>query len=277
VIDAHQHVWAPGPDRYTWIPRGHQVLDEVYTHRDLVTELSQRGIQSTVLVQAEDSLDDTWEMLAVAAAEPTVGGVVGWLPLHEPRDFAAAVEELSTNSWLVGIRHATGQPGAREWILGHESVRSLRELASLGLSLDLVTSDPIQLSAAIEVATRHPELHVVLDHLASPPIEEQGWEPWAALLREAAKRPNVSAKVSGMCTSAGGGLRRPAELLPYVSFALEVFGAGRLMYGGDWPVALVGGSYREVFETTTAVLSDLSDSEKDHVFHSTAAEVYGMR
>ena len=88
------------------------------------------------------------------------------------------------------------------------------------------------------LAARHPRLRVVVDHLAKPPIRDRGWQPWADLLAEAASLPNVVAKVSGLNTAAFS-TWTSADFSPYVDHAMEVFGTNRLLYGGDWPFALL--------------------------------------
>jgi L-fuconolactonase len=79
-----------------------------------------------------------------------------------------------------------------------------------------------------------------------------------------------------MVTEADWASWKPADLRPYVQIALEAFGPDRLMFGSDWPVCLLAGSYRRVFEALREVLGPLSEDERAHIDHRTAREFYGL-
>ena len=66
------------------------------------------------------------------------------------------------------------------------------------------------------------------------------------------------------------------DVQPYVNFALEQFGPERVMFGSDWPVCILGGSYSSVWANTQALLAGLSDAEKDAVLGGNAIEFYNI-
>lgn len=275
VIDAHQHLWTLAPGRYDWIPEGHPVLHRTYQQAEIAPQLAAAGVDASILVQAEDSRADTDEMLAVAEAEQSVAGVVGWVPLLDPTECAAQLEELTTSRWFVGVRHLVHDEPDPDWVLQPAVLESLQLLADMRVPFDLVAVLPRHLEHAARLAERIPDLQIVIDHLAKPPVRERGWEPWASLLAAAAEHPNVVAKVSGLNTAAAEDWTA-ADLEPYVHHALEVFGAGRLLYGGDWPVALLAGDYARVLSATRELLSELSQDEQAQVLGGTAAAVYAL-
>lgn len=277
VVDAHQHLWQPAPGRYTWIPRGHPVLDRGYTQADVRPAFREAGIELSVLVQAENSFDDTAAMLAVADEDSSIGGVVGWAPLTDPRQCARAIDELSRNPCLVGIRHLVHDEPDPDWVVQPTVVESLRLVAERGLTFDLVTSTVRHLEHAATLANAIPDLRLVIDHLGKPPIAGLGWEPWASTLAAAAACENVTAKISGLNTAADHELWTPADLKPYVDHALAVFGPDRLMYGGDWPVTCLAGDYSRVWLATLQLLSGLGVSERARVLGGTAMDVYRLR
>ncbi len=51
---------------------------------------------------------------------------------------------------------------------------------------------------------------------------------------------------------------KPADLRPYIDLALECFGPERCMYGSDWPVCELAGSYADVHAAAQECLSKLS-------------------
>ena len=116
-----------------------------------------------------------------------------------------------------------------------------------------------------------------MDHLGKPPIRERGWQPWADLLTAAAEAPNVTAKVSGLNTAADPGWWSSADFQPYVDHALEVFGPYRLMYGGDWPFALLAAdSYTQIWAGIRGCLDGLDPAALWAVLGGTARRVYGL-
>ena len=85
------------------------------------------------------------------------------------------------------------------------------------------------------------------------------------------------AKLSGLVTEADVRHWTPDDLRPFVETAVELFGPGRVMFGSDWPVCLVAGSYAEVLDALRASLPALSPGELAEVFGGTAERVYRLR
>jgi predicted TIM-barrel fold metal-dependent hydrolase len=102
-----------------------------------------------------------------------------------------------------------------------------------------------------------PDLRIVFDHLGKPPIVGRGFEPWGSLLARAARMPNVFAKMSGLDVDEDDRWTA-ADIAPYVDHALELFGPDRLMFGSDWPVAILRGGYAKVWHETNVALARLS-------------------
>ena len=119
-------------------------------------------------------------------------------------------------------------------------------------------------------------MRLVIDHLAKPPIKDSQWEPWATLIRKAAEYPNVYAKVSGLNTAADWTSWSADDLKPYIAYAAERFGTNRLMYGGDWPVAILAGDYAKVWHETNKAIADFTSDERDAILGATAIEFYDL-
>ena len=64
-------------------------------------------------------------------------------------------------------------------------------------------------------------------------------------LKAAAENPNVWCKLSGMITEASHTGWTADDLAPYVHTTLAAFGLERVMYGSDWPVCTLAGSYEQ--------------------------------
>jgi L-fuconolactonase len=134
---------------------------------------------------------------------------------------------------------------------------------------------PAQLPALLPLLDHHPDLAVVIDHAAKPDIAGGMWEPWARSMRAAAVNPRVRCKLSGLVTEAGPGWTIET-LRPYFEFLVECFGAKRLMWGSDWPVVNLGGSYQRWYATTVALMTGLTPQERAAIMGGTARKFYGL-
>jgi len=245
IVDAHQHFWDPARAEYPWMT---DQLRRRYEPADLEPVLREHGVTGTVVVQARHSLDETRELLAIAAATPFVLGVVGWLDLTGDVEGQLA----GLDGTLVGVRHQVhDEPDAR-WLLRDDVQRGLRAAGDAGLVCDLLVRTR-ELPAAVETVQRNPRTTFVLDHVAKRPPDDADWAAGVAAL---ADRPNVACKLSGLFTE----WDPPGT----VERALAWFGQERCMFGSDWPV------WRD-YGAALAVVGDDED-----VLARTAVRTYGL-
>ncbi len=277
IIDAHQHVWDPRRARYDWLTDAMAPINRPIGFDEVRPSLRAAGIDATVLVQAADNDGDTDHMLSVAAAHPDVAGVVAYLPLERPVEAEARLAELRRNRRVVGIRALIHDQPDPDWILRPDVDEGLSLLEREDVPFDYVAVLPHHLRNLPELSRRHPGLRIVVDHLAKPPIGRDDDQPWRDLIAAAAENPLVFAKVSGLYAATGDDAAwTPALLRPVIDHALEVFGTGRLMYGGDWPMSLLAGGYERVWLGVREALGSLSPTEREAVFGGTATGFYGL-
>jgi L-fuconolactonase len=274
ILDAHQHFWNLDRVSYPWLTADYGPIFRTFEEGDLQSHLDECGVDGTVLVQSMDSFEDTDYMLEVAGRWPRVRAVVGWVPLTKAEEAATALDRYQREPRFVGVRHLIHEDPDPDWLLRPDVGEGLALLAERGLSFDVVAVLPRHLEHVPVLAARYPGLRLVIDHLAKPPIKDKGWEPWAGLISAAAEHPNVYAKVSGLNTAADWSTWSADDLRPYVDHAVEKFGARRLMFGGDWPVAVLAGDYVKVFRETERLLGDLDPSDRARILGGTAAEFY---
>jgi L-fuconolactonase len=276
-VDAHHHLWDPTQAAYPWMTDELAAIRRPFTTVDLAPLLVDAEIDATVLVQTRSSLDETREFLAAAGRTPFIRGVVGWVDLTDPAiaDVIAALDAAPGGDRLVGIRHQVHDEPDPDWLLRNDVARGIRAVGAAGLVYDLLVRSH-ELTAALELTRREPEVRFVIDHLAKPPIRDSELHPWAALIRPFEALDHVACKVSGMVTEADWTTWEPSDLAPYVDHALEVFGPDRLMFGSDWPVCLLAASYEQVVEAAHTTLARLSPAESAAVFGETASTVYRL-
>jgi len=260
IVDAHQHFWDPSRADYPWMAGEAAALRRRYGPEDLAPLLAEHGVDGTVVVQARASLDETHELLELAAATPFVLGVVGWVDLTAA-DVAEVLAGLADG--LVGVRHQVHDEPDPGWLLRTDVQRGLHAVAAAGLAYDLLVRTA-ELPAAAETAHRLPELRLVLDHVAKPPLRGGDLDAWAAGVAALADCPNVTCKLSGLFTEAEPG----ADLAPVVERALDWFGPERCLYGSDWPVCTLATDYAATLE--------LVRSAGEQVLAHTALRTYGL-
>lgn len=283
-VDAHHHLWDLDRRPQDWLgePR-YAPLRRTFTPEDLAADAAEQRIDRTVLVQVLPDSAETREFLAVADGSALIAGVVGWADLTAPdlADELAALREGPGGDRLAGIRHLVqGEPDP-DWLTRPEVLRGLAVLAGHGLVYNLLVT-PVQLPAAVAAVRAVPQLSFVLDHAAKPLIHRGVREPWAGQVAALAAAPNTACKLSGLATEAisadpaGPADWSVADLAPYAAHVLDAFGPDRVMYGSDWPVCLIAGSYARIAGAAGELVAGLSPAEQEAVFGGTAVRVYGL-
>lgn len=275
-IDAHHHVWDLAVRDQPWTA-GLPALRRSFRFDELRPQLDANAIDATVLVQTITVPEETPELLALAAAEPRVAGVVGWVDLTAPdvADRVKHLRELPGGERLVGVRHQVQEEPDARWLCRADVRRGLAAVAEADLAYDLLVR-PHQLPAAVETVRALPQLRFVLDHAGKPEIATGALEHWRAEIRALAALPNVAVKLSGLVTEADHQAWTVGQLRPYVDVLFETFGAVRVMYGSDWPVCLLAATYAQVIAAATELSGALSPAEQAQVFGDTAAAWYRL-
>ncbi|KOV60876.1 metal-dependent hydrolase [Streptomyces sp. AS58] len=277
VIDAHLHVWDPARADYDWLGPAMAPINRAMRFTDARRALKATEVTASVLVQAADNDADTDHMLATAATHPEVVAVVAWVPLDDPGRARSRLAQLRCDPHMVGVRALIHEKPDPEWIVRPHVGEGLALLAAADLTFDYVTASPDALRQVPELAARHPELRLVINHLGKPPIggDREEHARWRKLLTAAAHHPQVHAKVSGLYSARGPLDSWTTDTVrPFFEDALELFGPHRLMYGGDWPISLLAGGHRRTWETCAELLAGLGPDDRAAVLGGTAARFY---
>ncbi|MBD8103892.1 MULTISPECIES: amidohydrolase family protein [Plantibacter] len=275
IIDAHVHVWDLSSASYSWLTDAVHPLDRTV----LLDEFpSIRPATRIILVQAADNASDTAVMRAQAELDPRVVGIVAWVPLDQPHLVAELAQEYANDPLIVGVRNLIHERAAG-WLAGAAQTESLNLLANAGLTLDFVTADHAALCEVPALADRHPGLRIVIDHLGKPPLagDARARAAWRSALADAATRPTVFAKASGLLGPAdplSPGAGHPAR--PFVDTALDLFGADRVMYGSDWPLVELVEDHRKAFDLVASAAGDRGGTSLTSVLSDTAAYFYDI-
>jgi L-fuconolactonase len=273
-IDAHQHFWQYSAEEYGWIGQQMAVLQQNHLPDDLVPLLEGTGLDGTVAVQARQRLEETDWLLSLSDQYPSIRGVVGWVDLCSP-DVQMQLERFSTHDKLCGVRHVVQDEPDDQFMLHEDFLRGLAALWAYGLTYDILIF-PRHLPVACQVAAHFPDQPFVLDHIAKPFIRDRVIDPWAEGIQRLAAFPNVYCKASGLVTEADWQRWLPADLRSYLDIVFEAFGPERIMFGSDWPVCTLAGTYAEVADVLYDYVKNLSEHEQAAVWGGTAWKFYGL-
>ncbi|MCM3901195.1 MAG: amidohydrolase family protein [Pyrinomonadaceae bacterium] len=272
IVDAHQHFWQVGHFDYPWMNPEVEVLYQDYLPSQVEPILKECDVAKSVLVQASNSLAETYWLLSLAERHPFIAGVVGWVDVRHP-EMEQELEVLTANPKFKGVRHLVESEPADDWLIQPSVLKGLQVLEKHHVSYDLLVHTR-HLKHVKTVAEACPSLRLVVDHMAKPPIASGEIADWASALKEVAAYPNVWCKLSGLVTEANWTSWTTEDLRPYVERALEFFGPKRMMFGSDGPVCLLAGSYAQVLEAFQWLLADLAEEDRNRIFSGNATVFY---
>jgi predicted TIM-barrel fold metal-dependent hydrolase len=274
-IDTHQHLIYRDAIGYGWVETHSTLANGRYTLADYDALTKDKGIIGTLFMEA-DADEAEYQNEARFLADMIGGRLLGQVASCRPETddgFDAWLEEAPD----LGIK------GYRRIL--HESPddlsraktfrRNLRKIGAKGLPFDLCFRGR-QLGVAEELLRACDDQVFVLDHCGVPDIAGGGFAPWAASMRRLAAFPNLNCKLSGITAYCAKGKDETGDLAPWVAHVLECFGAGRIVWGSDWPVANLGVGLPKWIDQSRTLLAALSPDEADAIAQGNARRIYGL-
>ena len=247
IIDAHVHLWDPDVVRMTWIDHNEvlnkKMLPEKFARHNGKVDVAGIVYMETGAVPHYTLLEARWAATELKKSEPKIKAVIAAAPIEygeKSRSYLKALTEISP--LIKGIRRITQGEGDARFCLEPDFVRGAQLVSEFGFSFDLCLNHK-QLEATVELVKLCPKTQFIVDHIAKPDIKARLLEPWRAQMTLLAALPNVVCKLSGVATEADRDHWTVPDIEPYVSHVLKVFGEDRVIFGGDWPVLLLAGSY----------------------------------
>jgi L-fuconolactonase len=274
MIDSHQHFWQYDPARHTWMSDEMPGLKTDFLPADLFPLLKNCGIDGCVAVQADQSEDENTFLLAQAADAPFIKGIVGWVDLQADNitDRLAYYQQFPT---IKGFRHVLHDEPQRDFMLRPAFKRGIAALRQFNYTYDLLIFVD-QLAYTLDFVRAFPDQPFVIDHIAKPHIRQQTMGVWQDYISKLAACENVSCKISGLITEADWKHWKPTDFSPYLDFIFESFGIERVMYGSDWPVCTLAGTYEAVYGLVADYIEGFSETEEAKFFGQNASRFYGL-
>ena len=307
IIDPHHHLWPVGgvlpygiAELTADVRSGHRVEQTVFVE-----------CSAAYLTDGPEHLRSTGETAFVAGVAQTdpstlIRGIVAHADLADAEHLDEVLDaHIAIGNGLVrGIRHC----GARDpnphalMIAGNAPIglyadaafrAGVAHLGTRGLTYDAwhyhhQNRDFAALARAV------PDTQLVLDHFGGPlgvgayaDRREDIFEQWLLDIAEIAQCDNVVAKIGGMAMPDNGFGWNTAPLPPtsaefvtaqarYYVHTIECFGPERCMFESNFPMDRMSLSYRVLWNAFKLIAAPFSPSERDAMFHGTAARVYRL-
>jgi len=290
IIDTHQHLWDLTRFRPPWLASAPEVLSKNYVTKDYLA--ATQGLNVVKAVYMEVDVDPKQQVeeaehvvaLSKSSEHPTCAAVISGRP--NSTSFKPYIAQFKDNAYIKGVRQVLHVPKTPAGTcLQPQFVASMKLLGEYGKSYDLCMR-PTELADGAKLAAMCPETRFIVDHCgnADPKAflkktDEQTShtvDQWRRDLALLAKRDNVICKISGIIASAPQGDWDPEIFAPIVNFCWDEFGPDRVVFGGDWPVCLLGGSYARWVHSLKQVISNRPLADQKKLLHDNAERIYGL-
>lgn len=291
IIDTHVHFWNmrnPDPGlAWVWLDNNadHPILGNIdaikmlsYNIDNLWAEARFADVSAFVHVQAAIGSDDpvketiwltrmressTVPFTIVADAELGTDDAMRQLDMH------------GESPYFVGVRDFRSEPMLASGEIIPRFEESLTVMAERNLVFDLDCEWP-NMTAARDLALRHPDLTVVLQHIGFPRRRDNEYfTQWVEGMRTLAEAPNITCKISGLAMT--DPLFTADSLRPWIDTPLEIFGPARCVLGSNWPVDRLYSSYDVIMDIYRDRLSELlAPEDQRKVLSENAARIYHL-
>jgi L-fuconolactonase len=290
IIDTHQHLWDLSKFQPPWLSGAPEILSKSYVTKDYLEATAGLNVVKAVYMEVDvdpkQQVEEAEHVIALSKSKdhPTVGAVISGRP--NSAGFKPYITRYKDSPYIKGVRQVLHAPSAPQGLcLEKQFVASMQLLGELGMSYDLCMR-PTELADGAKLAKLCPDTRFVVDHCgnADPKafMPSSGEEPahevdqWKRDLAKLAGCPNVICKISGIVASAPKGEWKSDVLAPPINFCLDEFGADRVVFGGDWPVCLLGASYRRWVESLKEVISNRAETDQRKLLHDNAEKFYRL-
>ncbi len=280
LIDAHLHLWDTKRRDYAWLEE-FPTINGVHLMDEFNRAKGEVDVQKAVFVECAGATDEiaardevTW-VQAISAKNPRIAGIVAYAPLEKGEEGAGHLDWLREQSLVKGARRLLQGESDPMFCLGAGFVEGVQLLAEYDLSFDACILH-FQMEGLIRLVEQCPNVQIVLDHLGKPAIKDRQMDPWREHIGALASFSNTYCKISGALTEADHFHWTESDVIPYLEIAIDAFGERRIMFGGDWPVVNLAGSYTQWLDVVQNALSQFSEFQTEKFFSENAASFYRL-
>lgn len=274
-FDTHLHLIYPDRLSYPWL-KSVAALNTPSTFDTYMQKARRLGIGDCLHMEVDiDPAQITQETELVAdlialPSSPMRGAISACRP--ETAGFPAFLDSAQQNPVIKGFRRVLHtQP---DELSQSTTFRDhIKRLTGTGLTFDLCVL-PRQLAIAAALVDHCPEVRFILDHCGVPDIAGGGYSAWQGGLTELAKRPNVTAKISGIVAYANPDNWALDDLRPYFEHTIAAFGHDRIIWGSDSPVCNLGGGLETWVAATHALTAGWACEARQQLYADNARAIW---
>ena len=290
IVDTHQHLWHLDRFKLNWLDEAPAVLKRSFRLNDYLAATKGLNIVKAIYLEVDvipEQHNDEAKFVTEISRNPkypTVAGVISGRPENE--GFAKYITPYRDNPHIKGLRRLM-ETTPNGFCLQPRFIESLQLLGKLGKHFE-ITIQPTQLNDALELVKRCPDTRFVIDHCgtADPkaflPEAQRGGaipmheaKPWQEAMSRLAAQPNTVCKISGIVAHATKDWSAE-QLVLIVNHCLDRFGSERVMFGGDWPVCLIGARYDQWVNGLKEIVSNRPTQHQRKLFHDNAVRFYQL-
>jgi L-fuconolactonase len=279
IIDAHIHLLDQKRFGYAWAS-GAPALKRDWTPDDLARSAKPYEIEGLVFVEVDvdepQYLDEASWVNELSQRDRRVLGAVVCLPLERGPAIEPEMARVAKLNVVRGVRRLIQNQPDPDFVLKPGFLEALRLLPKHNLVFDVCIFHS-QAPNTLKMMRACPEVAFVLDHIGKPGVKAGLRDPWREHIRAMATLPNVVCKLSGVTTEADHMAWTRDQLRPYIDHVIECFGPDRILYGGDWPVSELAGSYLQWLATLDLATAGLSKADKRKLFRDNAVATYRLK
>lgn len=278
IIDSHVHLLDPAEFGYAWTKNAPSLKRRALPD-DFISAAGPVKVDRFVFVEVDvdypQHIAEAAWVAGLAKSDKRLAGMVAALPLERGKAIEAELDQLCRHKLLRAVRRLIQNQPDPDFCIKPDFIAGLKLLAPYDLAFDICVLHH-QMPNVIKMVQQCPEVRFVLDHIGKPGIKAGIFDPWRQHLRELAAMPNVSCKISGVTTEADHASWTRDELKPYIAYTIDTFGFDRVMYGGDWHVMELAGSYPQWVEIVDWVVEGASSEEKRKLYRDNAISFYRL-
>lgn len=187
--------------------------------------------------------------------------------LFDELQFRILKFEVSNGSGLMSYHTTVDLDGeVMHQVYNHAAKRGLIFVIDIGRP----RNNCWQVDALRSAILRYPQMKFVVCHLLAPQLGD------GELLKRSLEKlalPNVWFDIAALCLNSKPEVYPYPSARDYVSYAVDIVGADRLMWGSDMPSAMTKDTYQH-FIDFVAQHPTLRESDKQKIFYENARQLY---
>ena len=271
IVDSQIHLWPANTPERPWVAGAKPQLPEPFTIERVVPMLDEAGVDRVVIVPPTLEGERLEYAQEAVRRYPGRFAIMARIPVDKP-DRAQRLATLRGELGVLGVRlNFIGNQGA--WLTDGTADWFWPAAEKAGLPVMFLTSGQTALFA--EIAERHPQLTLIIDHMGvgaglRPHPDALGGlrkdlVPEAIAQAAAlAKYPNVSVKLSSvpLISTESYPFR---DAIPHIQRLFEAYGPQRCYWGTDVTNSLARATYHQRVTQFTEELTFLSEEDEDWI------------